>query len=459
MRLSSATTNGLAIVALGALVAGCSNGTQLAPFGAGAAFRARPAAKTEVVLYKFTNGADDGYGPYGSPVEDGSGALYGTSSAGSGSAGVVWKLTPSRATYKESAIYKFPANRSAGAAPEAGLVIDSSGALYGTTSSGGKGSCSGGCGVIFKLTPKGKSYTESTLYHFGASSKDGTVPLAALTLSGTELFGVTNNGGTGTSCTEIQAGCGAVFEISTKGTGYKVIYDFKGGKDGSFPQSSLTPGTGGVLYGVTGNGGGAKACQAGCGTAFSLTPNGGKYTESVLYRFLGSGSSSTDGELPIRGRGLFISSDGTLVGTTQVGGTGSCAIFFLSGCGIVFTLAPKGKGYVEGTPYTFQGGSDAQAPNEELTPGKNGVLYGTGSLAGGGTACMVGCGAIFSLTPSKSGYSENIVYSFQSGKDGALPYGGVTIDKSGKLLGTTNLGGGSTNCGSGGCGTVFSVTP
>jgi uncharacterized repeat protein (TIGR03803 family) len=458
MRLSSVTTNGLFVIALGALLASCSNGAQLTPLGAGAAFRARPAATTEVVLYKFTNGADDGSGPWGSPVEDGSGALYGTSSAGSGSAGVVWKLTPSGKTYKKSAIYKFPASRSDGAAPEAGLVIDSSGALYGTTASGGKGSC-GGCGVIFKLTPKGKSYTESTLYDFGASSKDGAVPVAALTLSGTKLFGVTaGGGGTGTTCSNAPAGCGTVFEISTKGTGYKVLYDFKGGNDGAAPQSSLTIGTGGVLYGVTANGGGAKPCPAGCGTAFSLTPKAGKYAESVLYRFQGTGGSSPDGEIPTRGRGLYLASDGTLVGTTQAGGTGSCGILFLGGCGIVFTLTPKGKGYAEGTPYTFQGGSDAQGPNEELTPGKNGVLYGTGFLAGGGSACSVGCGAIFSLTPAGSGYKEKVVYSFQGGKDGALPYDGVTIDKSGKLFGTTYLGGGSTTCGTG-CGTVFSVTP
>ncbi|MFY9720665.1 MAG: choice-of-anchor tandem repeat GloVer-containing protein, partial [Candidatus Cybelea sp.] len=351
------------------------------------------------------------------------------------------------------------ASRSAGAAPEAGLVIDSSGALYGTTSSGGKGSC-GGCGVIFKLTPKGKSYIESTLYDFGASSKDGTVPVAALTLAGTKLFGVTDGGGgTGTTCTNAPTGCGTVFEISTKGTGYKVLYDFKGGKDGAAPQSSLTVGTGGVLYGVTANGGGAKPCPAGCGTAFSLTPKAGKYAESVLYRFQGTLSSKViDGEIPTRGRGLYLASDGTLVGTTQAGGTGPCGILFLGGCGIVFTLTPKGKGYVEGTPYTFQGSSDAQGPNEELTAGKNGVLYGTGFLAGGGSACSVGCGAIFALTPSNSGYKEKVIYSFQGGKDGALPYDGVTIDKSGKLFGTTYLGGGSTTCGTG-CGTVFSVTP
>ncbi len=458
MRLSSAATNGLSIVALGALLAGCSNGAQLAPLGgAASAFHARAMSSSDNVLYAFTDAANDGWRPYGDPVEDSSGALYGTTSAGSGNNGVVWKLTPSGKTYKESAIYKFPANRSTGAAPEAGLVIDSSGALYGTTSGGGKGSCGGGCGVIFALTPKGSSYTESTLHDFAASSSaDGALPVAALTLSGSELLGVTNNGGTGTACTEAQAGCGTVFEISTKGTGYKVIYDFKGGKDGSFPQSSLTVGKGGVLYGLTANGGGAKSCQAGCGTAFSLTPKGTKYTESVLYRF--QGSDAGDGELPTRGRGLYIASNGTLVGTTQVGGNGSCAILFLSGCGIVFTLTPKGKKYVESIPYAFHGGTDGQAPNEELTADKNGVLYGTAALAGGGSACSVGCGAVFSLTPAKSGYTESIVYAFQSGNDGALPFGGVSMDKSGNLFGTTNLGGGSTKCGNG-CGTVFELTP
>jgi uncharacterized repeat protein (TIGR03803 family) len=455
MRFSHAAYSGLAIVALAALLAGCSNGAQLAPLGAGAASHARATSSTDDVLYAFTNGSSDGYGPYGSPVEDSSGALYGTSSTGIGDAGVVWKLTPAGSTYKESAIYKFPSNRSAGAAPDAGLVIDSSGALYGTASAGGKGSCSGGCGVIFKLTPKGSSYTESMLYDFAASnSKDGANPVAALTLSGSTLFGATSNGGTG-SCTEFPAGCGTVFEISTKGTGYKVLYDFKSGKDGAYPQTSVTLGKGGVLYGATNNGGGAKECPAGCGTAFKLTPKSGKYTESVIWRFQGA---PYDGEVPSRGRGMYLASNGTLVGTTQVGGSGGCAIEFLGGCGVVFTLTPKGKSYTEALPYTFQGGSDVQAPNEELTAGKNGVLYGTGFLAAGGSGCLRGCGAIFALTPSSSGYGESLVYSFQGGNDGALPYGGVTVDKSGNLFGTTNAGGGSSKCSSG-CGTVFELTP
>ncbi|HLY02915.1 MAG TPA: choice-of-anchor tandem repeat GloVer-containing protein [Candidatus Cybelea sp.] len=455
MRLSPAAKSFALVVALGALLAGCAGGAQITPPGGlGAAFHARAMGSSDDVLYAFTDASTDGYQPYGDPVEDSKGALYGTTSEGSGNDGDVWKLTPSGKTYKETALYKFASNRKAGAAPEAGLVMDSSGALYGTTSTGGSGSC--GCGVIFALTPKGTSYTESTLYDFGTSSgKDGAASVAALTLSGSELFGVTNNGGSG-ACTETPPGCGTVFEISTKGTGYKVLYDFKGGKDGAYPQSSVIVGKGGVLYGVTANGGGSKVCPAGCGTAFSLTPKGGKYTESVLWRF--AAGSGTDGEIPSRGRGLYLASDDTLVGTTTVGGSGSCAILFVSGCGVVFALTPKGKSYTESIPYTFQGGTDAQEPNEELTPGKGGVLYGTGSLAGGGAACTVGCGVIFELTPAKSGYTESIVYSFQAGKDGARPYGGVIVDKSGDLLGTTSLGGGSTHCGSG-CGTVFEMKP
>lgn len=463
MRLSPASVTCTLAVALSAMTAECSGGGQVAPPGAAQASLHRAASSgTEAVLYSFTGGADDGLGPYGSPVADSSGALYGTTmDAQAGDAGVVWKLTPSGKSYKESAIYKFPSGRSEGSYPEAGLILDSAGALYGTASGGGKGKCNlsggGGCGVIFKVTPSKGAYTEASLYDFDASGgSDGTIPSAALLLDGSELYGTTFYGGTG-SCTQNGlTGCGTVFKISSTGSGYKVLYNFKGGRDGEFPQTSLIVSKSGDLYGTTNNGGGAnKNCPAGCGVVFKLTPKGAGYAESVVYRFAGG---SADGAIPSRGRGLYATSSGTLYGTTQVGGSGSCSIYAFSGCGIVFKLTPKGAGFSESVVYNFQGGStDGQAANEELVADKSGDLYGTAFLAGGSSACLLGCGVVFKLTPSKTSYTESDVYSFQ-GKTGSLPYGGVTIDKSGNLFGTTNAGGTSKNCTTG-CGTVFEVTP
>ena len=166
----------------------------------------------------------------------------------------------------------------------------------------------------------GGKYTESILHDFGGATKDGGIPVDALLLSGNELYGTTEYGGSG-SCQETGFnGCGTVFEVSTKGSGYQVIYSFQGGKDGANPATSLIAGKNGVLYGTTNFGGGSTACTTGCGTAFELTPKGGKYTESLLYAFQGGQS---DGSVPgNRGRGLYLTSNGSLIGTTHTGGSG-----------------------------------------------------------------------------------------------------------------------------------------
>lgn len=458
MRLSSAAARCAFGVAIAAFLAGCSGGANFAPQNiAGAsqhARHARPLSAFDTVLYSFTAKKTDGTNPYGSPVIDSSGALYGTSMNTPGGVGLVWKLTPSGSTYKESDLYTFPTNRSQGAYPQAGLVMDSTGALYGTASAGGKGKCTNGCGVIFKLTPSKAGYTESMLYDFGVKSSDGALPDAALLLIGSELYGTTQYGGSGSCSQNGFTGCGTVFSLSTKGSGYKILHNFAGGaKDGEYLQTSVVADKKGVLYGTTNNGGGGTTgCPAGCGTVFSLTTKG---KEHVLYSFAGG---SNDGGIPSRGRGVYVAPNGSIVGTTQIGGSGGCALGFVSGCGIVFELAKSGKTYKESTVYTFQGGDDLQAPNEELVADASGNLYGTAYVAGGGSNCHLGCGGIFKLTASKSGYGEGVAYAFQGGNDGDLPYAGVTMDSSGNLFGTTNLGGGASGCAIG-CGTVYEFSP
>ena len=83
-----------------------------------------------------------------------------------------------------------------------------------------------------------------------------------------------------------------------------------------------------------------------------------------------------------------------------------------------------------------------------------GNLYGT-TLSGGNLNCHApdGCGVIYQLTPSGSGWVENILYTFQDGSDGANPNGGLIFDQSGNLYGTTNQGG------TGQGGTVFELSP
>lgn len=449
-----------------ALLAGCSGGTPAAPpiaGGAGAQTRyAAPLSAAESVLYSFTGAASDGSGPYGSPIADSSGNLYGTTGTSLSGTGVVWKLTASGKTYKESAIYKFAAKGTTGAFPQAGLIVDSSGNLYGTTAGGGKGSCSNlgvsGCGVIFELTPSKGGYTEKVLHYFGSSKGDGTFPAAALVASKTgALYGTTEYGGDGKCTQGPLPGCGTVFRIFASGKGYVTAYSFAGGKDGMFPATSLVLGKNG-LYGTTNNGGGSTSCPNGCGTVFTLLSVSSAYSETVLYRFQGG----KDGEIPgDRGRGLYVSPKNVVVGTTQVGGTGPCGIGFFGGCGTVFELIPKGGKYAKTTLYDFQGqgssSTDGEFPQEALVADTSGTLYGLTLAGGGSTACSVGCGVVFALTPSKTGYTEKVIYILQGGKDAANPFDGVTMDKSGALLGTSNVGG-KGSC-SHGCGTVFTVTP
>lgn len=151
-----------------------------------------------------------------------------------------------------------------------------------------------------------------------------------------------------------------------------------------------------------------------------------------------------DGRNPAAG--LILDKNGALYGTTTVGGGygGVCHI----GCGTVFELKPSRSRYSEQILYRFTGTPDGADPSAGLIFDDKGALYGT--TAGGGS---YGFGTVFKLTPSGSGYSESILYNFQDGSDGAHPYAGLIFDKKGALYGTTSGGGYY------GSGTVFKLTP
>jgi len=172
--------------------------------------------------------------------------------------------------------------------------------------------------------------------------------------------------------------------------------------------------------------------------------------DHVVYTFKGG----ADGVGPY-GSLLFKNSE--FYGTTFGGGTGNSGY----GCGTVFKVSASGT---KSTLYEFQCGTDGAEPEAGLTAGKGGVLYGDTLYGGGASLCSGGCGAVFELMPSGSGYSERVVYAFQGGTDGANPIGNLLIDKSGTLYGTTDHGGGASACpgtssAPAGCGTVFKLTP
>jgi uncharacterized repeat protein (TIGR03803 family) len=415
---------------------------------------------TFATLYSFKK-ASMGIGAHSGLVTDRSGALYGTTlfggpGCGRRDCGTVYKLTKKGGRWKETVLYAFSGGAD-GRRPEGDLIIDKSGALYGVTAYGG--SCttepSGGCGVVFKLTPTQSGYTQSVVYSFQGGS-DGFFPQAGL-LAGKHgvLYGTTSNGGyTGGYCSSL--GCGTVFKLTPAHSGYTetVIYRFLGtgggNHDGTDPDSPLITDANGALYGTTAAGGVVGQNQTAAGIVFKLTPSGSIYAETILHTFTGP-----DGFGP--GGGVIADSSGALYGTTIEGG-GDYLCMGQTGCGVVYKLTPSGPSYVERTLYAFVGGSDGALPVALSIIDGTGALYGT-TLYGGGIAsgCFEaedgGCGTVFKLTPSGSNYSESIVHAFAAATDGGNPTAGLLADKHGVLFGTTFYNG------SGGGGTAYSLTP
>lgn len=344
-------------------------------------------AQTLTVLYSFA-GKKNGGTPLSSVTRDRAGNLYGTTQAGGSSGnGTVFKLDRNGV---ERAVHQF-AGGVDGASPEAGLVRDSAGNLYGTTAGGGAGSA----GTIFKIDKAGKY---SVLYSF-AGGTDGAVPQAPLFFLSGQLYGTTAQGG--------SSQLGTVFQVDATTGAEIVLYNFAGGSDGANPHAGLVADSSGNLYGTTSSGGASNA-----GTVFQVTTGG---VETVLYSFMG-GSDGADPEA-----GLTLDSKNNLYGTTNLGGT--------AGRGTVFVLDTTRK---ETVLYSF-GGKDGTNPKAGLVLNARGNLYGTTSAGG-----KLGFGVIFKLT---SANKETVLYTFKGKTDGANPVATLILDSAGNLYGTASQGG------------------
>ena len=394
--------------------------------------------QTETVLHSFGSTSNDGYGPLGGLLMDSSGNLFGTASEGpsivcDGSyvfgCGIVFELVKSSNGYTGSLLYSFGSNSPTtdGASPEAGLITDASGNLYGTTVYGGSFDClidagADGCGTVFKLVKSPSGYTETVLYAFTGS--DGAYPYAGLTMdSSGNLYGTTFHGG--------ACGLGTVFELAKSPGGYteQVLHSFGcTANDGSSPAGGVTMDAAGNLYGTAEAAGDMTACGgSGCGIVFELVNSNAGYTEEVLYAFTG-----TDGSMP--SAGLIFDGSGNLYGTTQAGGT--------YGDGTIFELLKSSSSYTENVLYSFQGpgGSDGQTPIAGLLMDASGNLYG--STKWGGTGCAPkGCGTVFELTSSSGTYTENVLHWFGAAGDGVNPAGPLLMDSARNLYGSTFAGG------------------
>lgn len=362
---------------------------------------------TEKVLYSFKGSTtNDGSLPLSDLVMDSSGNLYGTTSQGGAiDGGIVFELVASNGSYTENVLYSFKGEPNGepngdGAGPQAGLVMDSNGNLFGTTEVGGHSSN----GTVFELMNSSGNFTETVLYRFEGGD-DGALPDAALIIdSHGNLYGTTSSGGT--------SNAGTVFELMNSSGNYTetVLYNFTGfNGDGRGPIAGVVMDTSGNLYGTTLFGGPSTACgtdKLGCGTVFKLTFSNGSYTESVLHTF--TGLPGVDGALPL---GLVLDSSGNLYGVTEDGGASNTSNTCAFGCGTVFELSPSAEGYTPTILYSFPTfAGDGLVPDAALVLDSSGNLYGitsSGGFAtttpsgGGQSACPGGCGTVFKVAPGK----------------------------------------------------------
>jgi uncharacterized repeat protein (TIGR03803 family) len=323
------------------------------------------------------------------------------------------------------------------------LLQASDGNFYGTSRNGGVGQCATGpgCGIIYKVTPRGEFSVLYTFCSGGSPCSDGADPIGSLVQGGDgELYGLTQVGGANNQ--------GTAFKISLSGS-LVTLHSFCGQAncaDGS-GANFLTQGTDGNFYGTTENGGAISAspCTSyvqGCGTIFQLTPAGAFKT---IYVFCNTtGDSCTDGEFPASD--LVQGADGNFYGTTEGGGTNTSS-GCPDSCGTVFKVTSGGS---LTTIYSFcnlSNCTDGYDPGGALVQSSDGNFYGF-TVSGDGT--------FFRITPTGT---VTTLYQFCTGtqfcREGVIPYPFPVLGADGNFY-TTSEGGGTNNTEDG---ALLQITP
>jgi uncharacterized repeat protein (TIGR03803 family) len=298
--------------------------------------------------------------------------------------------------------------------------------------------------IAFVLTvaasPAAQAQTFKVMHAFTGKT-DGGWPYGGVTIdSSGNLYGTTYVYG--------AKQFGTVYRIKAGGT-FNTLYTFTDGKDGAFPAGRVVFGPNGTLYGMTQ----VAAGYTTYGTVFNLKPPATCGTSfcpwkiTTLYTF--KGAPDCDAQTSSYGD-LAFDTKGNIYGATWKGGAKN------EGC--VFKLTPNTTGgYTEKVIYSFGATStDGQNPFTGVTLDKAGNLYGTTSYGGyhAGTNCSYfGCGTVYELVASSTGYTEKLLYAFKGVGDGMYPFGSVIFDSSGNLYGSTEDGGFS------GAGAAFKLTP
>lgn len=362
--------------------------------------------------------------PWGSLLVDASGNLFGTTGAGGAYGdGTVFEIVNSGGVYASTPTTLVEFDDANGAFPEAGLIADANGNLFGTTSAGG----AYGDGTVFEIARTSSGYASAPTILASFDDIHGSFPLAGLIADANgNLFGTTNTGG--------LYGDGTVFEIAKTSSGYAstptTLVNFDN-TNGAFPLASLVADANGNLFGTTVAGG-----VYGDGTVFEIarTSSGYASTPTTLINF-----DYTSGAFPEAA--LIVDANGNLFGTTEAGGA--------NGFGTVFEIANSGGVYAS-APTTLVDFDSVNGafPVASLIIDANGNLFGTTKYGG-----AYGAGSVFEIANSGGAYASTptTLVSF-NGTGGSHPAASLITDASGNLFGAT-VDGGSTNTG-----TVFAIT-
>ena len=363
-------------------------------------------AQSFKVLYSFGVPPDAEF-PTAGIVRDNAGNLYGTTIFGGAfGQGAVYRVN---ASGKEMVLYNFTGGMDGGL-PFAGLIRDSQGNLYGTTTQGGDLTCVApmGCGTVFKLDSSGN---ESVLHGFTVGT-DGEFPYAGLYRDKAgNLYGTTVNGGNSSKY-------GTVYKVTGSGQ-ETVLYRFLGLSDGAFPFGTLAADSTRRLYGTT-----TQFGSSGGGSVFRLNSSGQVVTLGNLQPMTGESPTA----------GVTRDGAGNLYGTATFGGKHNA--------GSVFKISSSGK---ETILYSFTNGNDGGNPYAGLVRDAAGNLYGTAFFGGSN-----GFGTVFKVDVANN---FTVLHTFTGGTDGGNPWGGLTIDAAGNLYGTNSVGGVTGN------GIVYKLTP
>jgi uncharacterized repeat protein (TIGR03803 family) len=373
-------------------------------------------AQTYTVLHDFTDGADGGE-PH-QMIQGSDGNFYGTATnGGAHNSGDIFEVTPSGAF---SVVYSFTGGAD-GCQPEGPVFRDSNGDIYGTTHECGDPKCR--CGIFFKLDTNGDL---TVLHTFTRGTEaEGEFPSNNIVSVNGALYGTTEAGGSN--------GAGLIYKITKTGH-YDVVRSFSF-EEGQGTQGDLTRDAAGNIYGETSDGGSG-------GTIFKLD-TAGNYT--VLHVF-----TSNDGAGPV-GR-LLIDADGTITGASAFGEDETHT-------GLIWRLETDGT---VNALHRFSSGPGGYSPETGLID-VGGTLYGT-TTEGGANVCVTAyvptsCGVLYQI--SNTGV-YSVVHSW-NGTDGGAPQDELTKGKDGSIYGVTKFGGTGTgycvNNNPSGCGVIFKYTP